>query len=123
MDEKRLELLEKKLNEERVRLAGELKAIEEDNAKQTQSEMTGENSFEDNFADMGTATFEREKDLSLKRNVRDLLSRVDEALERLKKGTYAKCTVCGNDIDPARLKALPYADLCLDCKKKEEKSW
>ncbi len=123
MDEKRLELLKKRLNEEKVRLWGELKVLEEENMKQSQSEMTGENSYEDNFADCGTATFEREKDLSLERNIRDLLSRVEESLVRLEKGTYGKCVVCGDEIDPARLKALPYVDLCLECKKKEEKNW
>ncbi|MDI6799302.1 MAG: TraR/DksA C4-type zinc finger protein [Actinomycetota bacterium] len=123
MDEKRLEVLKERLKEEKVRLEADLKVIEEDNMKQTQSEMTGENSYEDNFADCGTATFEREKDLSLERNIRDLLSRVEESLIRLGKGVYGKCVVCGNEIDPARLKALPYVDLCLDCKKKEEKNW
>ncbi|MDO8885522.1 TraR/DksA C4-type zinc finger protein [Candidatus Oleimmundimicrobium sp.] len=116
-------ILKEKLESEKRRLEEELKEIEEGNLKETQNETTGENSFEDNFADSGTATFEREKDLSLEINIKDLLSRVNGALERFKKGTYGKCFMCGGDIDPARLKSLPYADLCIECKKKEESSW
>ncbi|HDP69403.1 MAG TPA: TraR/DksA family transcriptional regulator [Actinobacteria bacterium] len=123
MDGKRLSLLKEKLINEKSRLEEELKEIEEGNLSQNQSETTGENSFEDNFADSGTATFEREKDLSLERNIKDLLSRVNSALERVEKETYGKCVMCSQGIDPARLKALPYADLCIECKKKEEKNW
>jgi len=123
IDNKRLILLKEKLINEKSRLEDELKEIEEGNVNQTQSEATGENSYEDDFADSGTATFEREKDLSLDRNIKDLLFRVDKALKHIEKGTYGRCIVCGKDIDPARLKAVPYADLCIECKKKEEKSW
>jgi len=123
VDDKRLVLLKEKLISEKSRLKDELKAIEEGNVNQTQSEATGENSYEDDFADSATATFEREKDLSLERNIKDLLFRVDKALEYMEKGTYGRCIVCGKDIDPARLKAVPYTDLCIECKKKEEKSW
>ena len=123
IDDKRLEVLRKKLKTEKSRLEDELKEIEEGILRQSQSEMTGENSYQDSFADSGTVTFEREKDLSLERNIKDLLSRVNKALECFKKGTYEKCAMCGQDIDPARLKTLPYADLCIECKKKEENSW
>lgn len=123
MDPKRSASFKSKLEKEKKRLEKELEDIETGSFKQTQSELTGENSYEDHFADSGTATFERERDLSLERNVMDLLSRVNGALTQIEKGTYGTCVRCGREIDLARMKALPYADLCIECKKKEESSW
>ena len=61
----------------------------------------------------GTATFEREKDLSIENNVRDLLHKIDRALKRIDDGTYGICDICGKPIEKARVKALPYVDLCI----------
>lgn len=120
MDKKKVASFKKNLSEEKVRLEKELREIEVGNLNQSQSETSGENSYEDHFADSGTATFERERDLSLDRNARDILARVRQALDRIENGTYGICTHCGKEIDLARLEALPYADLCIVCKKKEE---
>ncbi|MDI6892109.1 MAG: TraR/DksA C4-type zinc finger protein [Actinomycetota bacterium] len=120
MDKKKVASFKKNLSEEKVRLEKELREIEVGNLNQSQSVTSGENSYEDHFADSGTATFERERDLSLDRNARDILARVRQALDRIENGTYGICTHCGKEIDLARLEALPYADLCIVCKKKEE---
>jgi DnaK suppressor protein len=69
--------------------------------------------LDDESADAGTATFEREKDLSIENNVRDLLRKIDAALKRMDDGTYGLCARGGHPIEKARLKALPYADLCI----------
>ncbi len=66
-------------------------------------------------ADAGTATFEREHDLSLAANSRDLLAQVERALDRLEAGTYGICEVCGNPIGKERLKAFPKVTLCVSC--------
>lgn len=124
MNPEKLSYFKKKLLEEKARLQEELKEVESGNLTESQSVISGENAYEDHFADSGTATFERERDLSLERNVKDLLQRVEMALKSLEKGTFGICRRCGKEIDPARLKALPYADLCIDCKRKEEEeSW
>lgn len=123
MDQQKLEYYRKRLLEEKARLEHELREMEVGNLAESQSDMSGENSYEDNFADSGTATFERERDLSLERNIKDLLERVEAALGSLKKGNFGICRRCHQEIDPARLKALPYADLCIACKRKEEESW
>lgn len=123
MDQQKKEQFKKKLLAEKARLEEELKEMEIGNLSESQSEISGENSYEDHFADSGTATFERERDLSLERNIKDLLQRVEIALNNLKKGTFGICRRCGEEIDPARIKALPYADLCIACKRKEEEQW
>jgi DnaK suppressor protein len=63
-----------------------------------------------------TETLELEKRLALENRIRQELSKVDHALDNIKKGTYGICDNCGKHIDPARLEALPQATLCMDCK-------
>jgi DnaK suppressor protein len=76
----------------------------------------------EDFADAGTATFDRERDFSIRNNIRDLIDQITRALRRLEDGTYGSCERCGKPIDAARLKALPHALLCMDCKRREERA-
>jgi DnaK suppressor protein len=101
------------LEHERTELASQLNEIETSTFSQAQSELSGEMAFDDEYADAGTATFERERDLSLENNVRDLLQKIEKALTRMDEGTYGTCERCGKPIEKARLKALPYANLCI----------
>ena len=105
--------LRARLLEEQGELQAQLTGIEEDTFAASQSEMMGDVGLDDEVADAGTATFEREKDLSIEQNVRDLLQKIDRALERLDAGAYGVCDRCGKPIEKARIKALPYADLCI----------
>lgn len=66
-------------------------------------------------------TIDRERDLSLLENTRDLLDQVDRALKKIADGTYGKCANCGKSIEAARLRALPHASLCISCKRLEER--
>ena len=72
-------------------------------------------------ADAGTKTFEREHEMSLANNSRDLLLQVERALARLDAGTYGRCETCGDPIPKARLQAFPRATLCVRCKQREER--
>ena len=72
-------------------------------------------------ADAGTKTFEREHEMSLSNNSRDLLVQVERALGRLDAGTYGRCEECGNPIPKARLQVFPRATLCVTCKQREER--
>ena len=72
-------------------------------------------------ADAGTKTFEREHEMSLANNSRDLLLQVERALARLDAGTYGRCENCGNPIPKPRLQAFPRATLCVSCKQREER--
>lgn len=74
---------------------------------------TGEVAFDEEFADAGSFTFERERDLSLVDNARDLIDKVEHALGRIDAGTFGRCEACGGAIEAERLDALPYATLCL----------
>lgn len=105
--------LRARLMEERVELQDQLTTIEDNSFAQTQSDMSGDVGLDDESADAGTATFEREKDLSIEQNVRDLLQKIERALQRMDAGTYGICDRCGKPIEKARVKALPYVDLCI----------
>ncbi|MGH2786225.1 MAG: TraR/DksA family transcriptional regulator [Actinomycetota bacterium] len=116
-----LATIRQELYEHRDLYKRELEELEAGTFNQSQSDLSGEVSFDEESADAGTFTFERERDLSLGNNIRDLLDKVTSALKRMDAGTYGECERCGKPIDKARLKALPYAVLCIDCKKAEER--
>jgi len=102
-----------RLEEERTQLEAQLTTIVEESFAASQSDMSGDVGLDDESADAGTATFEREKDLSIENNVRDLLQKIERALRRMDEGSYGICDICGKPIEKARVKALPYVDLCI----------
>jgi len=75
----------------------------------------------DDPADAGAKTFQREHDLALAYNTRDLLSKSERAIERMDAGTYGVCESCSRAIGKARLEAFPRATLCVTCKQREER--
>ncbi|WP_307812500.1 TraR/DksA family transcriptional regulator [Phycicoccus sp. CSK15P-2] len=75
----------------------------------------------DDQADAGAKTYEREQEISLANNAREMLEQTEHALERLDTGTYGTCESCGNPIGKMRLQAAPRATLCLSCKTLQER--
>lgn len=75
----------------------------------------------DDTADTGAKAFQREHDLALAYNTRDLLAQSEKAIERMDAGTYGVCESCGQAIGKARLQAFPRATLCVTCKQREER--
>lgn len=75
----------------------------------------------DDQADAGTKTFEREHEMSLVINARDMVLQTERALERIDQKRYGQCEECGNSIGKARLQVFPRATLCMICKQKEER--
>jgi RNA polymerase-binding transcription factor DksA len=116
--------------------AAELKSIRTEIAKdlarlrielaQVEAEMneliteSGEGAGDDQ-ADSGTKTFEREHEMSLVINARDMVLQTERALDRIDNKTYGNCEECSNAIGKARLQVFPRATLCMICKQKEER--
>jgi DnaK suppressor protein len=75
----------------------------------------------DDQADAGAKAFEREHELALAHNARDLLDQTERALARIDAGTYGVCESCGQPIGKARLQAFPRATLCVACKQRQER--
>ncbi|MBM3449998.1 MAG: hypothetical protein FJX78_03280 [Armatimonadetes bacterium] len=75
---------------------------------------------EDDYGDVASETFEREKGFALESSLQGMLKMVDDALAKIESGKYGVCERCGQPIGLERLRALPYANLCIRCKTKEE---
>ena len=75
----------------------------------------------DDSADAGAKTFQREHELALTQNARELLAQIERALARIEDGSYGVCESCGEPIGKARLQAFPRAILCVSCKQREER--
>lgn len=98
-----------------------IRSLQEAGLNESQQEAARElSSYDQHTADQGTETYEREKDLGLLVRARDVLARIDDALARMDEGSYGICQRCGDEIDPARLKALPYAARCRPCEEASE---
>jgi RNA polymerase-binding transcription factor DksA len=106
------------LSKELLRLKHELELIE------TEMEALIADSGEgagDDQADSGTKTFEREHEMSLVINARDMVLQTERALDRIDNKTYGNCEDCSNPIGKERLQVFPRATLCMICKQKEER--
>jgi len=75
----------------------------------------------DDEADASSKLFEREHELALSNNTRELLEQTEHALVRIEAGTYGVCESCGKPIGKARLQAFPRATLCVTCKQRQER--
>lgn len=75
----------------------------------------------DDQADSGSSALEREQELTLVNNTRDMLGQTQRALARISAGSFSTCESCGRAIGKARLQAFPRATLCVECKQREER--
>ncbi|MGD9961268.1 TraR/DksA family transcriptional regulator [Nocardioides sp.] len=72
-------------------------------------------------ADLGATSFERDHELTVVNNSREMLAQTQRALARIDDGSYGVCESCGNPIGKMRVMAFPRATLCLSCKQREER--
>jgi len=119
LDDKTIAELKLRLEEDLARVEADVAEIDR-HERESQSDATGENVYRDHMADQGSATFERELDMTFEENERDLLGAVRAALARIEAGTYGTCERCSAEIPAARLEAVPTASLCITCKEAEE---
>lgn len=77
-------------------------------------------SYSYHMADQGTETMDREMAFMMASKQGRLIYHIDEALRRIKDGTYGTCQSCSKQISVARLEAVPHARLCIECKSREE---
>ncbi len=106
-----------RLEKDLTDLREQLEELEEDSSPDPD-----EGGLNEDFADAGTSTFDRERDLSIRYNVEDLIDQVRRAVARIDEGTYGTCENCGRPIDAARIKAFPRVLMCLDCKRRDERA-
>ena len=104
-----------RLEEERERLQELVQEYEHELEEARLSESSSDRSPDPGNAEASSTKLEYAKELSLEQNTLDLLSKVEWALAKIGEGTYGICDSCGKSIPLARLDALPYATLCVDC--------
>ncbi|MDQ3432603.1 MAG: TraR/DksA C4-type zinc finger protein [Actinomycetota bacterium] len=108
--------LRARLETERGELAAQASELEADFADQSWRD-----SRFDDEAETGSATFERERTMSLARNARQVILDIDRALERIDAGTYGVCVSCASPIAHERLEAVPQTVHCVDCRRRAER--
>jgi len=111
------------LAEVRGRLLDEIAELNADVARAEAGLAEGDDSegAGDDPADAGAKTYEREREIALTLNARDLIAQNERAVARIDAGTYGVCESCHKAIGKERLQAFPRATLCVACKQREER--
>jgi DnaK suppressor protein len=104
----------------RRQLVGDVAHLEDEAIRTNQHGGSGASAMPIHMADIGSDTWEQELTLGLIENERGLLREIDEALDRLKDGTYGICVATGKAITKARLRAKPWAKYCIEYARKRE---
>ncbi len=119
-DAKKLDFFKKSLQLMKSQIVGDIKSMFDEN-KGDQSDKGDISGHAMHMADVATDMYDREFNLSLASNDRELLQRIEDALNRIEKGTYGFCLKSGKKISEQRLKAVPYAEYCLDVQEEMDK--
>lgn len=119
LDKKTLLQYRKTLTDIKEKITSEIKQMATD-ASTSQKDTSSDSGHALHMADVATDMYDREFSLNLASNDRELLQKVNFALQRIEDGSYGLCNECKNPIAVARLKAIPYAQTCLKCQEKLE---
>ena len=121
MKKQQLEFFKELILKKRAKILEQMGFLEESTLSSTVKDSSGDlSSYPFHLADQGTEAEEREKAFLFASREGRYLYHLDKALERIENGTYGKCRLCGKNISTERLKAVPHATLCIECKSKEE---
>lgn len=100
----------------------EIKTITKDSLSKSPREASGDLSgYSFHMADVATDNYDREFSLNIASGENKILYLIDEALKRIDDGSYGNCLECEERIRVSRLKAIPWAELCIRCQGEEEK--
>ena len=122
MDKRKRERFRKLLLKEKEKISGEIESLKSDSNPE-QKELAGRSSgYAYHLADLASDSYNRELNLNLASDEEKILYQIDRALRKIEKGDYGKCENCGKKINEERLKTIPYAQLCIRCQEREEKS-
>jgi RNA polymerase-binding protein DksA len=109
------------LVKERNKVGGDLSHIANDTLNKSARDASGDLSgYSYHMADTASDDYDRDFALGRATEEQKALYIIDEALKRVADGTYGSCSQCGKSIPKTRLKVIPYADLCIECKKTNE---
>jgi DnaK suppressor protein len=116
-----LGLIQETLQGLRARLRGDLSQLTDEALGRDNGGGTGNlSNVPLHMADLGTDNYDQEFTLGLIENEQSTLELINEALNRVEKGTYGMCAECDELISKPRLQAIPYAKHCITCARKLE---
>jgi RNA polymerase-binding protein DksA len=105
----------------REKLVGKVDSMQGEALKRSRQDASGDlSNVPIHMADVGTDNYERELMIELIQNGEESVRSIDTALEKIEDGTFGVCELCAKKINKERLKAVPYAKLCIDCQREEE---
>jgi DnaK suppressor protein len=104
------------LESERANYLRQAESLQAEADSLTEDREPGDVQFDEESGEGDTLAVERERDLALSAQARAAIEQIDAAIEKIHAGTYGQCENCGTTIPKERLKALPYAALCVTCK-------
>ncbi|HET6775520.1 MAG TPA: TraR/DksA C4-type zinc finger protein [Acidimicrobiales bacterium] len=104
------------LESERANYLRQAESLQAEADSLTEDREPGDVQFDEESGEGDTLAVERERDLALSAQARAAIEQIDAAVEKIHAGTYGQCENCGTTIPRERLKALPYAALCVTCK-------
>jgi len=105
---------------ERAKLVEEIKTIARDAATSPRDASGDLSAYTVHMADMAADTYDRELSMNIASSEQQILYQIDEALKRLEDGSFGVCQQCNQPIAMSRLKAVPYASLCINCQRSKE---
>jgi RNA polymerase-binding transcription factor DksA len=111
----------RRLEEERTRLQGIRDDLQRERAEATSDTGDELSSFDQHPGDVGTETFELERNVSLLEQVENELEEIEAAFGRLERGEYGRCQACGRPIGDERLDAMPAARFCVEDQARAER--
>jgi RNA polymerase-binding transcription factor DksA len=103
-----------RLEEERTRLSEVREGFDGLHTESEADSLAELSNMDQHPADVGTETFEREKDLSILETVEAELADIEHAMRRIEEGSYGTCEACGKPIGDDRLEVLPAARFCVE---------
>jgi DnaK suppressor protein len=122
LSKKELNDFRKLLTLRKDQLLEQIKHLSEDTLKKSQKDASGDISgYTYHMADVATDSYDREFSMGLASNERQLLYEFDDAMKKIEDGTFGVCEDCKDLISKSRLKAVPYARMCIKCQEKKEK--
>lgn len=105
----------------RERLVGKVDVMQGETLKKSRQDASGDlSNVPIHMADVGTDNYERDIMIELIQNGEEGVRNIDTALEKIEEGAFGVCELCAKKINKERLKAVPYAKLCIDCQREEE---
>ncbi len=115
-----LNVFRKLLLTQKINLAGGIQQIAK-GASQSQRDTAGDiSTYTYHMADVASDTYDRELSLNIASTEQKVLYQIEEALKRVEDASYGRCLDCNKVIPQTRLRAVPYAALCIVCQQQRE---